>query len=67
MAVEILERWEKRLKKSFFSLMARPLREELFLRVPLDPFECHLEPFHCQLDSLKGILYRFRVFCTLSQ
>ena len=46
MAVEILERWKKRLKKVIFFLMARPitsppflmarpLREELFLRLPL--------------------------------
>ena len=46
MGVEILEGWKKGSKKSFFSIMARPftpspllmalpLREELFLRLPL--------------------------------
>ena len=33
--LELLERWKKVPKKVLFSLMARPSREELFLRLPL--------------------------------
>ena len=39
MDVGKLERWKKKFEKSFFSLMARPLREELFLRLPLSTYQ----------------------------
>ena len=44
MAVEILERWKKRFeKKVTFSLMARPLREDLFFAASLREAKFYLD------------------------